>query len=193
MMNCRVELLWWTPVVNCRDNQPLTVFIISAINCWSVRCNDICMLTDRYPVVTIPHCSGCRGYLAYRTFGSNLVVSVAWQWIFPALGNSAFQTICHIAPFLGLFVPNSLTASRRSFRGLRWHLFLLAWFRFLPRWSLSNRHIRSLLIPARPEWFPNQLPASPSYQSHQNLCTFFSITLPTQSSNLFSFFSSIFF
>jgi hypothetical protein len=36
-----------------------------------------------------------RGYLAYRTVGSNLVVSVAWQLVFPALGNSAFQTTWH--------------------------------------------------------------------------------------------------
>jgi hypothetical protein len=27
-------------------------------------------------------------------------VSVAWHWVFPALGNSAFQTICHnMKPF----------------------------------------------------------------------------------------------
>jgi hypothetical protein len=82
-------------VTNCCDNQPLTPFIISAINCWSVRCHDICVLMDRYLVPTIPHCSGCRGYLAYRTVGNNLVVSVAWQWIFPALGNSTLQTTRH--------------------------------------------------------------------------------------------------
>jgi hypothetical protein len=37
-----------------------------------------------------------RGYLAYRTVRRNLVVSVAWQWLFSALGNSAFQATCHI-------------------------------------------------------------------------------------------------
>jgi hypothetical protein len=36
-----------------------------------------------------------RGYLACRTVGSNLVVSVAWQWLFSTLDNSAFQTTCH--------------------------------------------------------------------------------------------------
>jgi hypothetical protein len=71
-------------------NQSLTAFIISAINCWSVRCHDICVLTDRYLVATIPHCSGCRGYLAYRTVESNLVASVDTQfaWImYPSRGN----------------------------------------------------------------------------------------------------------
>jgi hypothetical protein len=130
--NCCVELLWQTPIADFLDNQSFTAFITLAINCWSVRCHDTYMFTDRYLGARIPHCFGCRGYSAYRTVESNLVVSFAWQWIFPALGNSAFQTTCHIAPFLGLFVPNSLTASRRCFRGLRCqHLFLVAWFRFL--------------------------------------------------------------
>jgi hypothetical protein len=30
----------------------------------------------------LPHCFGCPCYLAYRTVGSTLVVSVAWQWVF---------------------------------------------------------------------------------------------------------------
>jgi hypothetical protein len=94
--NCCVELLVMNSCGELLRNQSLTAFIISAINCWSVRCHDICVLTDCYLVVTIPHCFGYRGYLAYRTVGSNLVVSVAWQWIFPACGNSAFQTTCHI-------------------------------------------------------------------------------------------------
>jgi hypothetical protein len=38
--------------------------------------------------------------------------------------------------------------------------------RLLPRRSFSNRYIRSLLRPARPERFPYQLTASPSYHSH---------------------------
>jgi hypothetical protein len=58
-------------------------------------------------------------------------------------------------------------------------------FRSLPRRSFSIRYIRSLLRPARPEQFPNQLPANPNYHSHQNCSTFLSITLPTQSSELF--------
>jgi hypothetical protein len=82
-------------VTNCYDNRPLTAFIASAISCWSVRCHDICVFTDRDLVVTIPHCFGCQGYFAYRTVESNLVVSVAWQWIFSTLDNSAFQTTCH--------------------------------------------------------------------------------------------------
>jgi hypothetical protein len=57
-------------------NQSLTAFIISAINFWSLRCHNICVLTDRYLVATIPHFSGCRGYIFYRTVESNLVVSV---------------------------------------------------------------------------------------------------------------------
>jgi hypothetical protein len=113
-----VNYSWGTAVTtlipDCCDNQCLTHFIV---------------LTDRYWVVTITqlfwlpmlpclqncweHFSCIRGYI---------ILSVAWQWVFLALGNSAFQT-CNIAPFLGLFVPNSPTASRRSFRGLRWHLF----------------------------------------------------------------------
>jgi hypothetical protein len=53
------------------------------------------MLTDRYLVATVPHCCGCkvsciRGYIILMDY-----VSVAWQWIFPALGNSGFQTTCH--------------------------------------------------------------------------------------------------
>jgi hypothetical protein len=86
----RDELLWWTAVTNSLRNQSLTAFIISAINCWSVRCQDMCVLTDRYLLVTIPHCSGCRGYLAYRTVESNLVASVDTQfaWImYPSRGN----------------------------------------------------------------------------------------------------------
>jgi hypothetical protein len=88
--NCCVELLVMNSCGELLRNQSLTAFIISAINCWSVRCHDTCVLTDRYLVATISHCSGCRGYLAYRTVGSK-------QWIFPALGNSAFQTTCHNA------------------------------------------------------------------------------------------------
>jgi hypothetical protein len=80
-------------VTNCCDKRP--AFITSAINRWSVCCHDICVFTDRYLVVTIPHCFGCRGYSAYRTAESNLVVSVAWQWLFNAFDNSAFQTTCH--------------------------------------------------------------------------------------------------
>jgi hypothetical protein len=90
VMNCCVELLWQTPIVDCLDNQSLTAFIISAINCWSVRCHDTYMLTGRCLVATIPHCSGCRGYLAYRTVESNLVASVDTQfaWIIcPSPGN----------------------------------------------------------------------------------------------------------
>jgi hypothetical protein len=44
----------------CCDNQPLTAFITSAINCWSARCHDIWVFTDRYLVVTIPHSFGCE-------------------------------------------------------------------------------------------------------------------------------------
>jgi hypothetical protein len=65
------------------------------INCWSVRCHDTCMLTDCYQVATIPPLFWLPGYLAYRTVGSNLVVSVAWQWLFSTLDNSASQTTCH--------------------------------------------------------------------------------------------------
>jgi hypothetical protein len=53
------------------------------------------MLTDRYQVATIPPLFWLPGYLAYRTVGSNLVVSIAWQWLFYTLDNSAFQTTCH--------------------------------------------------------------------------------------------------
>jgi hypothetical protein len=82
-------------MTNCCDKQPITAFITSAINCWSVCCHDTCMFTDRYLVVTIPHCFGYQGYSAYRTVESNLVVSVAWQWLFSALDNLTFQTTCH--------------------------------------------------------------------------------------------------
>jgi hypothetical protein len=135
-------LLWRTPMTNCYGelllqtcsdellspasydellrNQSLTPFVISAIHSWPVRCHDICLLTDRCLVVTIPHCFGCRGHFVYRTAGNNFscirgyiilmnYVSVAWQWIFPALGNSAFQTTCHIIYRLLAFV----LASRR--------------------------------------------------------------------------------
>jgi hypothetical protein len=40
------------------------------------------MLTDRYQVATIPPLFQLPGYLAYRILGSNLVVTVAWQWPF---------------------------------------------------------------------------------------------------------------
>jgi hypothetical protein len=57
------ELLCRTLVMNSCDellrNQSLTASVISVINCWSVRCHNICVLTDRYLVATIPHCSGC--------------------------------------------------------------------------------------------------------------------------------------
>jgi hypothetical protein len=89
-----INYSWETSVANCCDNRPLTAFIASAIN-WSVRWHDICVFTDRYLVVTIPHCFGCQGYFAYRTVESNLVVSVAWQWLFSVLDNSAVQTTCH--------------------------------------------------------------------------------------------------
>jgi hypothetical protein len=35
---------------------------------------------------SLEHFSCIRGYI---------ILSVAWQWIFPSLGNSAFQTTCH--------------------------------------------------------------------------------------------------
>jgi hypothetical protein len=47
-------------------------------------------------VATIPPLFRLPGYLAYRTVGSNLVLSVAWHWLFSTLDNSAFQTTCHI-------------------------------------------------------------------------------------------------
>jgi hypothetical protein len=81
-------------------------YIISAIHCWSVRCQDICISTDRCLVVTITplfrwqrvfwlqnsweHFGWTRGYI---------ILSVAWQWVFHALGNSAFQTTCHNSVF----------------------------------------------------------------------------------------------
>jgi hypothetical protein len=87
-------------------NQSSTAFIISVINCWSICCHDICVLTDRYWVATIPqlfwlprlfclqNCweqfSCIRGYIILMNY-----ISVAWQWVFPALGNSAFRTTCH--------------------------------------------------------------------------------------------------
>jgi hypothetical protein len=86
VMNCCVELL---------RNQSLTAFLISAINCWSVCFRDICMLTDRYLVATIPHCSGCWGYLAYRTVESNLVASVDTQ----------FAWIVYLSPGNGYLAP----------------------------------------------------------------------------------------
>jgi hypothetical protein len=89
--------------------------------------------------------------------------------------------LCHTAPSLRLFIPNSLTVCHLSF--LSWlclqHHFHMAWL--LPRRSFSIHYIRSLLRPARPEWFPNQLPASLSYHSHPNFSSFLSIFFPTQS------------
>jgi hypothetical protein len=97
----RDELLVMT-IPDCCDNQPLPAYLISAIHCWSVRCQDICISTNRCLVVTITplfrlpmlpclqncleHFSCIRGYI---------ILSVAWQWVFLALGNSAFQTTCH--------------------------------------------------------------------------------------------------
>jgi hypothetical protein len=86
---------WWVHIPDCFNNQSFPAFITLGINCWSVRCLDTCMLTDRYEVATIPPLFRLPGYLAYRTVGSNLVVSVAWQWLFSTLDNSAFQTTCH--------------------------------------------------------------------------------------------------
>jgi hypothetical protein len=91
MTNCS----WWVHIPDCSDNQSFPAFITLGINCWSVRCHDTCMLTNRYQVVTIPPLFRFPGYIAYRTFGSNLFVSVAWQRLFLALGNSAFPTTCH--------------------------------------------------------------------------------------------------
>jgi hypothetical protein len=107
--------LWWTPIPDCCDKQPFTACIISrsiVVNCWSVRCHDTCVLTDRYLDATIPHCSGCEATLPTellraiqlypRIYNSSLLnsadmshVSVAWQWLFSTLDNSAFQTTCH--------------------------------------------------------------------------------------------------
>jgi hypothetical protein len=42
------SLLWRTSLADCCDKQPFTAFIILAINCWSIRCHDTCVLTDRY-------------------------------------------------------------------------------------------------------------------------------------------------
>jgi hypothetical protein len=42
-----------------RRGRPLTAFMASVINCWSVCCHDVFVFTDRYLVVTIPHCFGC--------------------------------------------------------------------------------------------------------------------------------------
>jgi hypothetical protein len=53
------------------------------------------VFTGRYLVVTISHCFGCQGYFAYRTIEGNLVVSVAWQWLFSALDNSVFWATRH--------------------------------------------------------------------------------------------------
>jgi hypothetical protein len=63
--------------------------------------------------------------------------------------------------------------------------------RLLQRRSFSNRYIRSLLRPARPERVPYQLPSSPSYHNHANFLRSISITLPRHSSK-FSRFSSFF-
>jgi hypothetical protein len=97
----------------------------------------------------------------------------------------------HTAPSLRLFVPNSLTVCHLSF--LPWGVLAtsLPLARLLPRRSFSKRYIRSLLRPARPERFPIKLPASASYHSHRNFSFFLSISLPKQSSKLFSFFPSL--
>jgi hypothetical protein len=77
--------------VDCVDNQPFLPLKISAINCWSVRCRDICVVTEplpsyhQFPIVPVarlPCLQNCWEQ------------SVAWHWIFPAWGNSASQT-CH--------------------------------------------------------------------------------------------------
>jgi hypothetical protein len=75
LVNCYRVLFVMTAMTRLLRNQSLTPFIVSAIHCWSVRCHDICISTDRCLVVTIPHCFGCRGYFVYRTVGSTLVVS----------------------------------------------------------------------------------------------------------------------
>jgi hypothetical protein len=93
------ELLWWTAMANSYSRL-----------LWQSTLHCLYNLSDQLLFCSLPRymrayrpllsCNNSplfrlRGYLAYRTVGSNLVVSVAWQWIFPALGNSAFQTTCH--------------------------------------------------------------------------------------------------
>jgi hypothetical protein len=51
--------------------------------------------------------------------------------------------------------------------------------RFLPRWSLSNRYIRSFLKTARPERSPNKFLVSPGYRNHPKFSSFLSLSLPT--------------
>jgi hypothetical protein len=65
--------------------------------------------------------------------------------------SSRMGQLRHTAPSLRLFILNSLTVCHHSF--LPWAVCLqrhfLAWL--LPQRSFSNRYIRSLLRPARPE------------------------------------------
>jgi hypothetical protein len=65
------KLLGRAPFTDCFDNQPFTAFITSAINCCSVCCHDICVLTDRYLDATIPHCCGCEITLPTERLGVN--------------------------------------------------------------------------------------------------------------------------
>jgi hypothetical protein len=59
------------------------------------------------------------------------------------------MTVCHLS-----FLPWDVVVTS------------LPWARLLPRRSFSNCYILSLLRPARPERFPNQLTASPSYNRY---------------------------
>jgi hypothetical protein len=113
-------------------------------------------------------------------------VTVAKSYSLRFLNFSSFcmGRLRHTTHSLRFFIPNSLTVSHHSFLpgGIACNICGLC---PLPRWSLSNRYIRSLLRPAHLEPFPNQLAASANYHSHPNFSSFLSITLPTQSSKLF--------
>jgi hypothetical protein len=62
----------YRPLLSC-NNTPLFLLprLFCLQNCW-----------EQFSCI--------RGYIILVNY-----VSVAWQWIFPALGNSAFQTTCH--------------------------------------------------------------------------------------------------
>jgi hypothetical protein len=89
---------WWTHTPDCCHNQSLTPFIVSAIHCCQLLVCSLPRYMRAYRALLSCNNSPLlrlRGYLAYSTVGRNLVVSVAWQWLFSTLNNSAFQAICH--------------------------------------------------------------------------------------------------
>jgi hypothetical protein len=86
------EFLFQTPSADCCNNQSLAPYIVSVIHC----CQFLVCSLPRYMRAYRPLVS-CNNspIVAVARLVVSADVSVAWRWIFPALGNSALQTTCH--------------------------------------------------------------------------------------------------